>query len=62
MISPLPTGPRRSRALAALALAAALAAVPAIGLVAAPAGPWAQVIDGARAQVRALEGELVRLG
>ena len=62
MISPLPTGPRRSRALAALALAAALAAVPAIGLMAAPAGPGAQVIDGARAQVRALEGELVRLG
>jgi peptidoglycan hydrolase CwlO-like protein len=62
LISPSPTGLRRSRALAALALAAALAAVPAIALRAAPAGPGAQVVDGARAQVRALEGELVRLG
>jgi septal ring factor EnvC (AmiA/AmiB activator) len=62
LVSPSPTGLRRSRALAALALAAALAAVPAIALRAAPGGPGAQVIDGARAQVRALEGELVRLG
>ncbi len=62
MIFPSPTGLRRSRALAALALAAALAAVPAIALRAAPGGAGGQVIDGARAQVRALEGELVRLG
>jgi septal ring factor EnvC (AmiA/AmiB activator) len=61
LISPSPTGLRRSRALAALALAAALAAVPAIALRAAPGGPGT-VIDGARAQVRALEAELVRLG
>jgi peptidoglycan hydrolase CwlO-like protein len=63
LLSPSPTGarprPRRRRgALAALALAAILAALPAIALRAAPASP---VIDGARAQVRALEAELVRL-
>ena len=61
MISPSPTGLRRSRALAALALVAALAAVPAIALRAAPGGSGT-VIEGARAQVRALEAELVRLG
>ncbi len=44
--------------LTALALAAALAALPAIALRAAPGS---EVIDGARAQVRALEAELVRL-
>jgi peptidoglycan hydrolase CwlO-like protein len=44
--------------LTALALAAALAALPAIALRAAPGS---DVIDGARAQVRALEAELVRL-
>jgi septal ring factor EnvC (AmiA/AmiB activator) len=61
LISPSPTGLRRSRAIAALALAAALAAVPGIALRAAPGSPGT-VIDGARAQVRALEAELVRLG
>jgi peptidoglycan hydrolase CwlO-like protein len=63
LIPPSPGGacqrPRRRRgALTALALAAVLAALPTIVLRAAPAS---EVIDGARAQVRALEAELVRL-
>ena len=59
---PAPAGtppPAQQRAPAhTLALAAALAALPAIALRAAPGS---EVIDGARAQVRALEAELVRL-
>jgi peptidoglycan hydrolase CwlO-like protein len=54
------TRPPRA-ALAAVALAAALAALPAIALWAAPAVGGDDVIDGARAQVRALEAELVSM-
>jgi peptidoglycan hydrolase CwlO-like protein len=66
LIPPPLTGPRpgprpRRGALAALALAALLAAVPAIALRAAPGGPATDVIEGARAQVRAQEAELTRL-
>lgn len=61
-VPPTPARPRARRvrgALAALAAVAALAGLPAIALQAAPQG--GDTIDGARAQVRELEAELVRL-
>ncbi len=51
-----------ARVAAAIALAAVLAGLPAIALHAAPAGSGSDVVEGARAEVRELEAELVRLG
>jgi peptidoglycan hydrolase CwlO-like protein len=51
-----------ARVAAAIALVAVLAGLPAIALHAAPGGSGSDVVEGARAQVRELEAELVRLG